>query len=62
MFDFVPDIGGGDVVVEALGVILYDDFALALALVLPLYKLLLDVVVPERFHKRTEFLLLVVTG
>ena len=62
MFDFVADVGGGDVVVEALGVVFDDDFAFALALVFPLYKLLFDGVVPERLHERTELLLLVVSS
>lgn len=62
MFDLVPDVGGGDVVVEPLGVVADDDLALALALVLPLYELLLDVVVPERLHEGAELLLLVVPG
>lgn len=62
MLDLVPDIGGSDVVVEALGVILDHDFALALALVLPLDELLLDVVVAEGLHEGAELLLLVVPG
>lgn len=62
MLDLVADIGGSDVVVEALWVVPYDDLALTLALVLPLYELFLDVVVSERLHERTEFLFLVVAG
>jgi hypothetical protein len=61
VLDLVADIGGGYVVVEALRVIADHDFALTLALVLPLDELLLDVIVAEWLHKRTEFLLLVVT-
>ena len=62
MLDLMPDIGSSDIIVEPLRVILYDDFTLTLTLVLPLYELLLDVVVTERLHERTKFLLLVVTG
>ena len=62
VFDLVPDVGGSDVVVESLRVVLYDDLALALALVLPLYEFLLDVIVAEGLHEGTEFLLLVVAG
>jgi hypothetical protein len=62
MLHLVSDIGGSDVIVEAFGVILDHDFALALALILPLYELLLNVVVSERLHKRAELLLLVVPG
>ncbi len=62
VFDLVADVGGRDVVVEALWVVPYDDLALTLALVLPLYELFLDVVVSERLHEGTEFLFLVVAG
>lgn len=62
MLHLVPDIGGSDVIVEAFGVILDHDFALALALVLPLDELLLNVIVSEGLNKRTKLFLLVVPG
>lgn len=62
MLHLMSDIGGSDVIVEAFGVILDDDFTLALALVLPLDELLLDVIVSEGLHKGAELLLLVVPG
>lgn len=62
MFDLVADIGGSDVVVEAFWVVADDDFALTLALVLPLDELLLEGVVAEGLHEGAELLLLVVAG
>lgn len=62
MLDLVPDIGGSDVVVEAFGIVLDDDFALALALVLPLDELLFYVIVAEGLNEGAELLLLVVAG
>ena len=62
VLDLVTYIGSSDVIVEALGIVLYDYLTLALALVLPLYELFLDVIVSEGLDKGTEFLLLVVTG
>jgi hypothetical protein len=62
VLDLVSDIGRSDVVVEAFGVVLDDDLALALALVLPLDELLLNVVVSEGLHEGAELLLLVVPG
>jgi len=61
MLDLVPDIGSSDIIVEPLRVVPYHNFTLTLTLVLPLYELLLDIVVTERLHERTKFLLLVVT-
>lgn len=60
MLNFVSDIGGSDIVVESFGVVLNNYLALALAFVFPLYELLLNRVVPEGLHERTELLLLVV--
>ena len=62
VLDLVTYIGSSDVIVEALGIVLYDYLTLTLALVLPLYELFLDVIVSEGLDKGTEFLLLVVTG
>lgn len=62
MFDLVTNIRSGDVVVEALWIILDDDLALAFALVFPLYELFFNGVVAKRLHKRTELLLLIVTS
>jgi hypothetical protein len=56
----MADIGCGDIVVKAFRVVLDDYLALALALILPLNELLLQVIIPKRLHKRTELLLLVV--
>lgn len=61
VLDLVPDIGSSDIIVEPLRVVPYHNFTLTLTLVLPLYELLLDIVVTERLHERTKFLLLVVT-
>lgn len=62
MLDFVPDVRGCYVVVEALWVVLYEDLVLTLAFVLSLYELLINVVVSERLDEGTEFLLLIVSG
>lgn len=62
MLHFMPDIWRSDVVVEAFRVVLDDYLALALAFILPFDKLLLNVIVPKRLHKGTEFLLLVVSS
>lgn len=62
MLDLVADVGSSDVVVKALGVVANHHLPLTLALVLPLYELLLNVVVTEGLHERTELLLLVVAG
>ena len=62
MLDFVPDVRGCYVVVEAFWVVLYEDLVLTLAFVLSLYELLINVVVSERLDKGTEFFLLIVSG
>lgn len=62
MLHLMSDIGGSDVIVEAFGVILDDDFTLTLALVLPLYELLLNVIVSKGLNKGTELFLLVIPG
>lgn len=62
MFDLVPNIRSGNVVVEALWIVLNNDLALAFTLVFPLYELFFNGVVTKRLHKRTELLLLIVTS
>jgi len=61
VFDLVAYVGRSDVVVEALGVVLDDDFSFALALVLAFDKLLFDIVVSEGLHEGTELLFLIVS-
>lgn len=60
MFDFVADIGSGDVIVKSLGIVFYDYFALTFTFVLAFDKLLVQTVVVEWLHKGTELFLLVV--
>ena len=62
MFDFVPDIRRSDVVVKTLRVVFDDNLAFAFTLILSLNKLFLQSVICEGFHKRTEFLFLIVSG
>lgn len=61
MFYFVPNIGGSDIIVEALGIVFYYYLALTFAFVFPLNEFLFDRIVTERLYERTEFLLLVVS-
>jgi hypothetical protein len=60
MLHLVPDVRRSYVVIESLRVVLDNDLAFALALVLPLDELFLNVIVSEGLNKRTELLLLVV--
>lgn len=62
MFDLVSDVRSSDVVVKTLGVVFDDYLALALALILSLYELLLKIIISERLHERTKLLLLVVSS
>lgn len=62
MFDLVSDVGSSDVVVKAFRIILNHNLTLALAFVLPLDKLLFQIIVGEWLYKRTELFLLVVSG
>ena len=62
MLDLMPDVGCGNVVIKAVGVVAYEELGLTLALVLPLDKLLLQIIVGEGLHKGAELFLLVVAG
>ena len=62
MFDFVSDVGSSDVVVKTLRIIFDNYFALALALILSFYELLLKIIVGKRLHKGTKLFLLVIAG
>lgn len=62
MFDLVPYVRGGEVVVEAFRIIFNFYFLLGSSFVLPLYKFFLKLVQGEGFHKRIEFFLLVVSS
>lgn len=62
MFDLMSYVWCCDIVVEALGIVLYHDLALTLALVFSFYELFLDVVVAEGFDEGTELFLLVIAG
>lgn len=62
MFNLVPDIGSGDVIVKSLGIIFYDYFALTFTFVLAFDELLIQTVVVEWLHKGTELFLLVVSS
>lgn len=51
MLDLMSNIGCSDVVIEAFRVVLYHNLTLTLALVLPLYELLLNVVISKGLHE-----------
>ena len=58
----MADIGSSNVVVETFRIVFDDNLALTFALVFSLYELLVQTVVIERLHERTEFLLLIITS
>lgn len=62
MLHFVSDIGSSDIVVKTFRVVFDNYFALALALILSFYELLLKIIVGERLHKGTKLFLLIIPG
>lgn len=61
VLDLMANVRCSYVVVKPLGVVSNNNLALALALILALNELLLNVVVAERLNERAELFLLVVT-
>lgn len=61
MFDLVTDVGGCQIIVKSFGIVFYGNFTFSLALVLPFDVLFLQVFIKERFYKRVELFLLVVS-
>jgi hypothetical protein len=60
MFHLVSDVRSRNIVVKSFRIVFDDDFTLTLALIFPFYELFVQSIIAERFHKGTEFLLLVV--
>lgn len=60
MLDLVSDIWGSQVIIEAFGVVLDDDFAFSLALVLSFDVLFFDVFVKKGFDEGVKLFLLVI--